>query len=302
MLVTLFAVSLLVFVAFSLIPGDPALRRLGTEGTPAQLQALREEMGLNAPLPERYFRWARGFLTGDMGTSYSNAYPVSELIGGKIPVTVALALIALVITILISFPLGVYCAKYEGFLIDRIVLVLNQVVMSIPPFFSGVLLSALFGKVLRWFTPGAYVHYTDSVTGFLGYMLLPAFCVALPKAAMTTKLLRSSMLDEASKDYTRTAYSRGNTVNRVMYAHLLRNAMIPVVTFLGMSLADMVAGSIVVETIFSIPGISNTLITSISNRDYPVVQAVIVGVAMTVMIINLAVDLIYRILDPRLKA
>ena len=301
MIVTLLVVSFLVFLAFSVIPGDPAVRKLGTEGTPEQLAALREQMGLNDPLLVRYASWVRGLVAGDMGISYFTNQPVAALIKAQLPVTLSLALLSFAVTALISFPLGIYTAKYENSAADRIIVVVNQIIMSVPPFLSGILLSALFGLVLRWFKPGGYVSYEESVSGFLGYMILPAVCLALPKAAMATKMLRASMLEEAAKDYTRTAYSRGNTVNGVMYGHILKNAMIPVVTFLGMSLADMVAGSIVMESIFSIPGLSKWLITSISNRDYPVVMAIITFMALTIMVINLVVDLIYRLIDPRIE-
>lgn len=301
LILTLLVVSILVFLAFSLIPGDPAMRKLGTEGTPEQLQALREQMGLTAPLPERYFGWVTALLRGDLGTSYYYDQPVSVLLAGKIPVTLALALLAFVFTILLSVPLGIYTAKYENSLIDRLIVILNQVIMSIPPLFSGIVLSALFGLVLKWFTPGAYVSYKTSMKGFVGYMILPAVCVALPKAAMAIKLLRSSMIAEAAKDYTRTAYSRGNTINGVLYGHVLKNAIIPVITFLGMALADMLAGSIVIEKIFGIPGISNVLISSISNRDYPVVEAVIMGIAFIIVVINLLVDVVYKTIDPRIR-
>lgn len=301
MIVTLFVVSVCVFFAFSLIPGDPATRKLGTEATPQQVQALREQMGLNAPLTERYVTWVRDALRGDFGVSYQTGNTVSSLLAERIPVTVSLALLAFCVTVVISIPLGIFTAKYENSLIDRIVTVVNQIIMSVPPFFSGILLSALFGLVLRWFTPGGYVSYQVSVPEFLKYLLLPAFCIALPKAAMTIKLLRSSMIEEAGKDYTRTAYSRGNTIDGVMYGHILKNAIIPVVTFLGMALADLLAGSIVIEQLFSIPGISRTLITSISNRDYPVVMAIIMGIAAMIVTINLLVDLIYRLIDPRVS-
>ena len=301
MILTLALVSLLVFLAFALIPGDPALRKLGTEGTPEQLAALREQMGLNAPVLVRYGRWVAGMLRGDMGASYYYNMPVGELLLSKIPVTLSLALMAFAFTILLSFPMGLLTAKYENGLLDRTVLVVNQVIMAVPPFFSGMLFSAFFGLVLRWFVPGRFVSYQTSVTEFLAYLILPAFAIALPKAAMATKMLRTSMIDEAAKDYTRTAYSRGNTIDGVMYHHLLKNAMIPVITFLGMSLADMVAGSIVIEKIFKVPGISDILISSISNRDYPVVQAIIMGVTFTIIIINLVTDVIYRLVDPRIS-
>ena len=302
MLVTLLVVSFLVFAAFALIPGDPATRLAGTDGTPEQIAAIREQMGLNAPVTVRYVRWIGGLLRGDLGSSYIYPDSVWSLLSSTLPVTAALALVSFVFTALIAFPLGVYTAKYENTIPDRVATVLGQIVMAIPPFLTGVLFSALFGMVLKWFTPGAYVPFSESAGGFFAYLILPAFCIALPKAAMATKMLRASMLEESVSDYARTAYSRGNTVNGVMYRHLLKNASLPVVTFLGMALTDMLVSSIVVEKIFNIPGLSSILVNSISNRDYPVVQGAILLIALIIMIVNLLTDLLYRLLDPRIEA
>ena len=174
--------------------------------------------------------------------------------------------------------------------------------MAIPPFFSGILITLIFGRIFKRFTPGGYVSYEKDFAGFIGYLFFPAVAIALPKAAMAVKLLRSSVIKEARLDYVRTAYSRGNRTNDVLYKHVLKNALIPVVTFLGMALADMIAGSIIIEQVFSIPGLGRILLTSISNRDYPVVMAVIVCIAVLVLVVNMAVDLIYGLIDPRITA
>ncbi len=301
MVLTLLVVSICVFFAFSLIPGDPVTRMFGTEATPELIAQYREKMGLNDPLIVRYFRWFTAFLQGDMGTSYSYKVPVAGMIAEKIPITLTLAVMSFFIMVLISIPLGIYIAKHENGIMDHIISILNQIIMAIPPFFSGILITFFFGIILKWFTPGGFVSYTKDMGRFLGYLILPALAIALPKAAMATKLLRGSVIEEAGKDYTRTAYSRGNTVNGVLYLHVLKNAMIPVVTFMGMALADMVAGSIVIEQVFGIPGISRILLTSINNRDYPVVEAIIMGIAIMVLVINLLVDVVYRIIDPRIE-
>ncbi|RKM62988.1 MULTISPECIES: ABC transporter permease [unclassified Butyrivibrio] len=300
MIITLVVVSLCVFLAFSIIPGDPALRMLGTEASPELIAQTRERMGLNDPFFIRYFRWFTAFLHGDMGTSYNYSVPVSGMILGKIPITLTMAVMSFLLTILISIPFGIITAKHEGGILDRVITVFNQIVMAIPPFFSGILISFVFGMVLRFFTPGGFISYKDDFGGFIRYLIFPAVAVALPKIAMTVKMLRGSVIDEAAKDYTRTAYSRGNNTNGVLYRHVLKNALIPVITFLGMVLADMIAGSIVIEQVFSIPGISRILLTSISNRDYPVVEAIIMGIAIVVIVTNLLVDIIYRIIDPRI--
>ena len=301
MALTLMVVSLCVFLSFNIIPGDPATRRLGTEATPELIQQVREEMGLNEPLLVRYKDWVVSMIKGDMGTSYSYALPVSSMIADKIPITVTMALMAFVLMVIISIPLGLYTAKHAGGVIDRVIVVLNQIVMAIPPFFSGILLSLVFGMILKLFTPGAFVSYKTDMKGFIHYLIFPAIAIALPKASMCIKLLRSSVIEEASKDYTRTAYSRGNSTNGVLYKHVLKNAMIPVITFMGMALADMIAGSIVIEQVFGIPGLSRILMTSISNRDYPVVEAIIMMIAAIVIVTNLLVDIIYRIVDPRIE-
>lgn len=300
MIITLVVVSLCVFLAFSIIPGDPALKKLGTEASPELIAQTREQMGLNDPVIVRYFRWFAAFLHGDMGKSYNYSVPVAGMILNKIPITLTMAIMSFLLTIVVSIPMGIITAKHEGGVLDRVVTVINQIIMAVPPFFSGILITFIFGMVFKLFTPGGFVSYTDNFAGFVGYLIFPSIAVALPKIAMTVKMLRGSVIDEAKKDYTRTAYSRGNNTNGVLYRHVLKNALIPVITFLGMLLADMVAGSIVIEQVFGIPGISRILLTSISNRDYPVVEAIIMGIAMIVIVTNLLVDIIYRIVDPRI--
>lgn len=299
MLITLVVVSLCLFLSFQLISGDPATRLLGTSATPERLAALRRELGLDAPVIVQYLRWLGAFVTGNLGTSYVYQQPVTELLSSKIVVTLSLAALSFVLMCVLAFPVGIYSAKHAGSVLDRALMVINQVIMAIPPFFSGILISWVFGMILRLFSPGGYVPYTKSIVQFLGYLIFPAIAIALPRAAQTARLIRGSILDEASKDYTRTAYSRGNSTNGVLFHHVLKNAFLPVLTFLGMSLGNMLAGSLVVERVFSIPGISNTLLTSIGNRDYPVVLAAVMWIASIIIIINFLVDVLYRIIDPR---
>ena len=300
MIITLVVVSLCVFLAFSIIPGDPALKKLGTEASPELIAQTREQMGLNDPVIVRYFRWFGAFLQGDMGKSYNYSVPVAGMILNKIPITLTMAIMSFLLTIVVSIPMGIITAKHEGGILDRVVTVVNQVIMAVPPFFSGILITFIFGMIFKLFKPGGFISYSEDFAGFVGYLIFPSIAVAFPKIAMTVKMLRGSVIDEAKKDYTRTAYSRGNNTNGVLYRHVLKNALIPVITFLGMLLADMIAGSIVIEQVFGIPGISRILLTSISNRDYPVVEAIIMGIAMIVIVTNLLVDIIYRIVDPRI--
>ncbi|MBQ8030797.1 MAG: ABC transporter permease [Butyrivibrio sp.] len=300
MVATLLVVSLCVFLAFNIIPGDPALKMLGTEASPELVEQVRAEMGLNDHVLIRYARWFLNFIRGDFGTSYNYKVPVGSMISSKIPITLTMGIMAFLMTVMVSIPLGIITAKHENGLLDRSITVINQVIMAIPPFFSGILITFIFGMILRLFTPGGFVNYTVNFGKFVRYLIFPAVAIALPKIAMTVKMLRGSLIDESLKDYARTAYSRGNNTNGVLYRHILKNAIIPVITFLGMALADMIAGSIVIEQVFSIPGISRILLTSISNRDYPVVEAIIMGIAMIVIVVNFLVDVIYRIVDPRI--
>lgn len=301
LIITLLIVSMLSFLAFEIIPGDPARTILGTEATEEKVELLREEMGLNRPLPERYGEWMKNLVTGDMGTSYYYQKPVSELIGEKIPITAAMTMLSLFFILLLSFPISILCVRYETKWFDRMFMILNQAAMSVPPFFIGMVFTFVFGLLLHWFTPGGYISYTENGSGFWGYLVLPALAIALPKAAMTTKLLRSSLVAEMRQDYVRTAYSRGNHPWRALLKHALRNGILPVITFLGMTVADIIANSIVIEQVFGIPGLGQTLISSISKRDYQVVEAVIVLVAVVVLVMNMITDMLYQKLDKRIE-
>ncbi len=301
LLATLLLVTMLAFFAFSIIPGDPTDSILGLNATQEQVDALRAKLGLDLPLHIRYWNWLCGFVTGQLGLSYNFDLPVTDLLAPCILPTLTLALLALVLIVVISIPLGLLAARYAGGVIDRVLTVLNQILMSVPNFVVGIGLVFLFGLVLKVFQPGAYVSPAQDFGAYLWFMFFPALAVALPKSAMTVKMLRSSVLQELKADYIRTAYSKGNSRASALWRHVLRNAMIPVVTFLATTIAELVAGSIVVEQVFVIPGLGQMLISSIGNRDYPVVQAIIVLVAFVVVLCNFLADALYRVMDPRLK-
>lgn len=298
-ILTILVVACLVFLAFGLIPGDPAVAKLGTQATPEKLEALRESMGLNKSIPLRFFEWITGVFRGDFGTSYSYSMPVTGLIESKIPVTIILTLYSFILMIAVSVPVAIAAARYENSRADRVIQVISQVIMSVPPFFGGIIITLIFGLGLHLFAPGGYVSYDMDIGKFLAYMFWPALAIALPKSAMAFSLLYSGLTTEKRKDYARTAYSRGNSTKEVFYRHLLKNACIPAITFFGMALADMIAGSIVIEQVFGIPGLGRILLTSIQNRDYPVVEAIIVCIAILVIVSNLLVDILYRVIDPR---
>lgn len=299
--ITLLAVSLLVFLAFAIIPGDPAISRLGTNATPAAIEAMRAKMGLDKPVMVRYFLWLAGVLKGDFGTSYSYEIAVTSLVADKLPITITLMVYSLILMLLLSIPLGVYASYKEGTVVDRIIQILNQIVMAVPPFFSGILITLVFGIVLKWFVPGGFVSISSNPGSFFKFMFFPSLAIALPKSAMILNLLYSSLNGEKVKDYVRTAYSRGNSSNAVFFGHMLKNASMPTITFLGMALSDIIAGSIIIEQVFGIPGLGRILLTSIQNRDYPVVLAIIMLIAAIVVISNLLVDIVYRLIDPRVE-
>ena len=301
LIITLLIVSVLAFLAFQVISGDPATAKLGTNATEESLQALRHEMGLDRPLPVRYFEWICSFVQGDLGTSYSYSSGVAELISDKLPTTVALALMSFVFTVVFSIPLGILAAKHEGGVFDKILTVLDQIVMSVPAVFIGIIFCYVFGVTLRLFIPGEFVPYSENKAAFFRYLIFPALAISIPRIAMTVKMLRSSIIEQMHREYVVTAYSRGNTRTMALYRHVLKNAMLPTITFIAVSMSEIVAGCIIVEQVFTIPGIGRFLLASISNRDYPVVQALVVLIASWVVFVNFVADLLYQLLDPRIR-
>lgn len=302
LIITLLLVSVVTFVAFSVIPGDPALAKLGTYATPERVEALREEMGLNKSLPERYIDWLQGALHGDFGESYQYAgNAVSDLINQRLQVTALLAVMAFIIILVISIPLGIISARKEGTWVDVFINLFTQVTMAIPAFFLGMILTYFFGLMLKFFQPGKFVMPQENFGACIRYLFFPAIAIAIPKIAMVVKFLRNSVLSEVKKDYVRTAYSKGNRTKKVLYTHVFQNALIPVITFIAMVAAEILAGSIVVEQVFSVTGMGRLLVTAISNRDYPIVQAVVLYITLIVIVINFIVDILYQFVDPRVR-
>ncbi|MDY3984752.1 ABC transporter permease [Dysosmobacter sp.] len=301
LLLTMVIVSLLAFVAFDLISGDPATAMLGTEATPEKVAALREQLGLNRPLMVRYGEWLLGFFTGDLGMSYSYRQPVWDLIAPKVLVTLCLSGLTFLLIVAVSIPLGLRSARQSGGVLGSVRTLLNQLCMAVPPFFTGILLSYLFSTVLRWFVHGQFPGLDKDLGGSLKYLFFASLALAIPRVAMTVRMLRSTVQGEMRKDYVRTAISRGNDRRGVLYQHVLKNALVPVVTFLAQTMAEIVASSIVVEQVFGIPGLGRMLVASISNRDYPTVQAIVVILAFWVVLAGTVADLINQRIDPRLR-
>ena len=301
LMIALLIVTLLTFLALQVIPGDPVTKMLGADATAAQAAQLRTRLGLDQPVLVRYGRWLLSFLKGDPGISYSYSMPVAEMLKGKLSVTVILTALSFAMTVFISIPLGILTARSESVRVNHFFLIMDQLFMALPPFFIGILSVYLFGIVLKLFAPGTYVPLSESVAGGLGYLLLPALAMALPRSAMTVKMLRSSIRRQMAEDYVRTARSRGLTDSQILRRHALRGAMVPVVTFLAQSAAEIMTGTIIIEQVFTIPGLGRLLLSSIGSRDFPVVQAIVVMMAVFIILVNFAADLINMAIDPRIR-
>ena len=301
LIITLVIISFLCFLVFSIIPGDAALASLGMDAEEEAIEALREELGLNRPLYIRYADWLCSALQGDFGESTQYHMPVKTLVAQRLPVTIMLAVYSMFLVVLCSFPLGLLGTKKPGGVWDTVVTVLSQIGMAVPQFFLGILLTFIFGIVLSLFPGGGYVSYQEDLGGFLYFLILPAVAVAVPKCATMTRYIRNSVVAQRRMDYVRTARAKGSSEKRVLLHHVLKNTLMPVITMLAMMAADMLAGSIVVEQVFNIPGLGRLLITSISNRDYPVVQAIVIYVAAMVVIMNTLAEIAYQKLDPRVR-
>ena len=301
LLVTMVIVSLLAFAAFDLIHGSAAEIMLGTQATADRVAELEAELGLDRPMLVRYLEWLAGFFTGDLGTSYSYSQPVGELIAPKVGITLCLSLMSFVLITVVSIPLGLWAARGRSRLGDAVGTVLDQLCMAVPPFFTGILISWLFSITLHWFVHGQFPDLGTNPAGALQYLFFAAVAIAIPRIAMTVRMLCSTIQGEMRKDYVRTAISRGNDRAGVLRHHVMRNALVPVVTFLAQTMAEIVAASIVVEQVFAIPGLGRLLVASISNRDYPVVQAIVVILAFWVVLAGTVADIVNQRIDPRLR-
>ena len=300
-LVTMILVSMLTFLAFDLVSGDPARTLLGTEASEAQVMALRQEMGLDRPLPVRYVSWLGGFFTGNLGTSYRYRQPVWSLISDKLELSLYLSLISFLLIVIISIPLGIISCRRTTMVSTWRHTVLNQFCMAVPPFFTGILFCWIFGVLLKIFIPedfpGLSVNFGESMI----HLFFGAVCLSIPRIAMSVRMLRSTVISEMNKAYVRTAISRGNDRDSVLRRHVLKNSMVTVITFLGQTLAELVGAGIVVEQVLGIPGMGRFLVLSISSRDYPVVQAIVVILAFWVVLAGTTADLINQLIDPRLR-
>ncbi len=301
LIATLLLITLLSFIAFSVIPGDAAILKLGTNASEEQLAALRKEMGLDQNVVIRYFIWLGHALTGNFGTSSYYNRPVSSLIMEKLPTTLLLSLFALILVVVISIPLSLISMKKENGLIDRLAKAGSRVMMSIPSFFLGILIILLFGFHFKVFKIGGFIAPGKNFAAFLSFAFFPALAIALPKACQTMIFLRTNLIKELNKDYVKTLRATGVSRGRILLRHALKNAMLPTLTFIGLVAAELLAGSVIIEQVFSIPGMGRLLVQSISSRDYNVTQAIVLYIGCLVVIINFVVDMLYRKFDPTVK-
>lgn len=299
---TLLCVAIVSFLMFQVIPGDAALAKLGTDATPEAIAALQAKYGYDKPIAERFAVWLGGAVKGDFGMSMRyETMTVNELIAGRLPVTLTLAAMSLLMIVAISLPLGLACASRPGGAADRISDGLAVLFMAIPSFVQGILVTLLFGLILKWFVPGSYCSPSEDLGAFLKFMIFPSLSVAVPKIAMTVRFMKTSVKQQLECNYVRTARAKGNTMRGVMWKHVFENSLMPVVTFIGLIVAEVLAGSIMIEQVFNLPGMGRLLVTSISNRDFNVVQAIVLYIAATVLLVNLIVDIIYKLIDPRMR-
>ena len=293
---------MLCFLIFSVIRGDPAGFLGGTNITSEQLTQMREDMGLNRNIFTRYFEWLINFLSGNPGISYSfRTESISALISSRLPVTVSLAALSLLLTIIISFSVSLFTVKREGNTADNTVNFLTAAGISAPGFFLGLLFIFIFGFTFNLFIPGNFIDFSENFFGFIGCLFFPALAIAIPNSAVLIKFLRSSIFQELKSDYVRTAKSKGASSIYILRRHALKNACLPSVTVLGMIIAEVFSGSVIIEQVFTIPGTGRLLISAISSRDYPLIQALMVYIAFIVVAANTLADIFITILDPRIN-
>lgn len=297
----LLIVGVVVFGLMHLTPGDPAAVMLGREATLEQKEALRERLGLNAPIQVQFFNWFGSALRFDFGESLFIGKPVNEALLERAEPTILLALYGLSLSVVAAIPAGVIAAVRANSPLDRLLMVVSISGVAIPSFFFGIVLILLFAVVLKWLPSGGYVDIRDDPGQHLRYMILPSLALGFSAAGLLARLVRSTMLDVLNEDYVRTAYAKGLRERHVVLLHAFRNALIPVMTVIGISLAGMLGGTVVIETVFNIPGMGRLLVQSVTRRDIPVVQGAVMTVAAVQVIVMLLLDLVYVYIDPRIK-
>ncbi|MDA8541043.1 ABC transporter permease [Planktomarina temperata] len=298
---SLIVASLVIFACIEIVPGDPASFMLGINAQPDTIQALRVELGLDQSLAQRYLGWVGGLLGGDMGTSYTYRTPVSDIVSDRLQVSLPLALYALMLTVVVAFPVGILAAARRGSVTDITVMGATQLGVAIPNFWFAILMVILFAINLRWFSAGGFPGWDAGIFLAMKALTLPAIALALPQASILSRVMRSSLLDTLSEDYMRTARAKGLTRRQVLWRHALRNAMIPVLTIIGLQFSFLLAGAIIIENVFFLPGLGRLVFQAITQRDLIVVESVVMLLVFAVILENFFVDIAYAWVDPRLR-
>jgi peptide/nickel transport system permease protein len=297
----LLLVSIVVFSVLFVLPGDPAQIMLGINATPETLANLRAELGLDQPFWTQYLTWLTNMITGKGSRSLNYDLPVYELIVSRLAVTGPMALLAMVFAVIFSLPLGIYAARHQNGPADASVMVFTQLGLATPEFWLGILLILLLSVKLGWFSAGGFPGWGADAWGSLKALLLPAFALGVIRASILTRLTRSSMLEVLREDYVRTARAKGLRERTVIYTHALRNALIPVLTIMGLQLGQLLAGAIIIENVYYLPGLGRLVFNAIGQRDLPVVRDVVLFMAAAVVAVNFMVDLAYAYVDPRIQ-
>jgi peptide/nickel transport system permease protein len=300
LILSLIAASIVIFLVLEVVPGDPAQFMLGLNATPEAVAALRTALGLDGPLLERYFTWVLGLLHGDFGISYTYKVPVAKLIGDRIWISLPLALFALALSTLIAFPVGILAAVKRNSPTDVGIMGATQVGLAVPNFWFAMLLVLLFSITLRWFSAGGFPGWADPVLA-LKALTLPAVALALPQASILARVMRSSLLDTLGEDYIRSARAKGLSQGQTLWRHALRNALIPVLTIIGLQFSFLLAGAIIIENVFFLPGLGRLVFQGITSRDLIVVKSVVMLLVFAVILVTFLVDITYALVDPRLR-
>jgi peptide/nickel transport system permease protein len=299
---TLFVVSFSIFCVLEVLPGDPAAIMLGTSAREDTLAAVRAEFGLDRPAWERYAGWIGGMLVGDLGRSITYGTPVASLIADRLAVTLPLALMAIAIAVTVALPLGIAAAAHRDRAVDRAVLVFSQLGVAVPNFWLGLLFILLFSTKLGWLPAGGFPGWSAGVVPGFRALILPAVALALPQAAVLARVTRSAAIEVIGADFIRTARAKGLREGRILERHVVPNALVPVATILGLQLSFLLAGAILVENVFTLPGLGRLAYQALAQRDLVVIRNVVVIFAGIVIVVNFCVDLAYLFLDPRLRA
>ena len=300
--ISLVVASLVIFAVIEIAPGDPAGFMLGLNAQPDTVAALRAELGLDVPKTQRYLDWVGGMLTGDFGISYTYRVPVGQMIADRMWVSLPLALLALTLSTLIAIPVGLYAANRRGEGGDIAVMGLTQLGIAVPNFWFAMIWGVIFAINLRWFSGGGVPGWDAGLFIGLKALTLPAVALALPQAAILSRVMRSALIDILSEDYIRTARAKGLSRRQTLWRHALRNALIPVLTIMGLQFSFLLAGAIIIEQVFFLPGLGRLVFQSISQRDLIVVESVVMLLVFAVIVVNFAVDLAYAAVDPRLRS